>query len=103
MTPMLIVIKENYRELKRQRRKIEADRRRIDRELRKIGKELSRIYPQPELVEAYELLLDLDYVWKGDFDYLRHPLADLLLKVNQAGLFPDDVKRITRILLHENA
>lgn len=99
---MLLIVKANYRDLKRERRRIDLERKRINRELHKIQNELDKIYPHPELIEAYELLLDLDYVWKGDFDYLREPLADLLLKISRAGLFPDDVKRITRILLHEN-
>jgi hypothetical protein len=102
MNQMLLIVKASYRELKRERRRVDAERKRISRELKKIEHELSRIYPHPELVEAYGLLLDLDYVWQGDFDYLREPLANLLFKINQAGLFPDDVKRISRILLHEN-
>ena len=96
---MFVELSQARKDLRRYRRTVKRDQRRIARELAKIQKDLDKIYPNPSIIAAHELLLDPDYAWGGDFDDLREPLAELILKINRAGLFPNDVDTISRILL----
>jgi hypothetical protein len=96
---MFIELTKARKDLRRYRRSVERNQRRIARELDRIQKDLDKIYPNPSIIAAHELLTDPDYAWNGDFDDLREPLAELILKINKAGLFPDDVDTISRILL----
>jgi hypothetical protein len=45
------------------------------------------------------LLTDQDLVWHGDFDTLREPIAELMFKVHQTGLFKDEVNRLASIVM----
>jgi hypothetical protein len=90
---------EARRQLRAHVREVQRNRRRVNRELRRIQRQLRLIVPNETFVEAIEMLRDLDYVWRGDFDEIREPLAELIVEVNRAGLFPSHIDEITRILL----
>ena len=87
------------RDIRRKRRALETERRNTNRHMKAIKKDLDRMFPNSDVLEAVDVLVDLDIVWAGDFDKLREPLADLLLKVDKSGLFHDDVEQIIRVLL----
>ena len=87
------------RDIRRKRRALESERRNTNRHMRAIKKDLDRMFPNSDVLDTVDLLVDLDVVWSGDFDKLREPLADLLLKVDKSGLFQNDVEQIIRVLL----
>ena len=87
-------------QLRRRRREWEAEKRRVEKVMSKIRVDMERLYPNENLVEALALLLDQDLVWSGDFDLLREPLAELLLKLHACGVFTEDVDRLTQEILY---
>ena len=93
------LFKQIARDTKRRRREMARDRRKIQKSLKTIALELKVIYPDPVLVEAVSLLTDQDLVWHGDFDTLREPIAELMFKVHQTGLFKDEVNRLASIVM----
>ena len=103
MNETVKALAESRRQLRAHVKAVEKNRRRINRELRKIQRDLDRLYPDDTVIEAVDMLCDLDYVWRGDFDKLREPLADLIIEANRAGMFPSHINEINRILLkHED-
>jgi hypothetical protein len=98
-TVSLSDLKDISRDLRKRRREWQAEKRRVAKQMQRIRVDMDRLYPDPDLVEALALLLDQDLVWHGDFDDLREPLAELLLKLHACGVFTDDVTRLAKLLL----
>jgi hypothetical protein len=91
------------RGVRRKRREWEKDKKRIARQMRKLEKELDILYPNPRLTAAINLFRDEDVVWRGDIDLLRHPIADVLEKMNACGLFVEEANLIAEMILLEPA
>jgi hypothetical protein len=96
LTDYMVIAKD----LRKRRRAWEAEKRRTEKAMARIRVDMERLYPDPSLVDALALLMDEDQPWFGDFDLMREPLAELLLKLHACGVMQDDVERLTDVILY---
>jgi len=98
--PQVLFVAQMAAEIKNRRKKTNKERRQVKRLMRQIQWDLERIYPNADLLEAISVLLDQDLVWSGDFDDLREPLAELLIKLQSINLFNDELVRLAKVLIY---
>jgi hypothetical protein len=87
------------KDLKKRVKVQRSQQRNLDKHIQKINRSFVILHPNQEVLEAITLLIDDDLVWSGDFDDLRHPIANLMIKAETMGLFKEDLAVLSKTLL----